>query len=205
MKKQLLTVTLGIGLAMGVALSAWAQKLGNEKPQDAFILALAPEPGEEEMAPDDFLLPGESLGPRPKGQMKNQKPGEGSGPLQQNGHIRQDKRQHYLDLIREKDPARYQRVLKIRELSDAYRQTKDKAKRESIEKELRPLLDAELKAQQADAKKKIALAEKRLEQIKAVLKQRDEHWNEVVDFNLKKITGQTDYLEFAPGPRPMGE
>jgi len=205
MKKKLLSVILGIGLVMGVALSARAQELMAEEPADGLLLALAPDPGDEELPPEDFLLPGENPGPRHKGQMKDQKPGEERGAGQQVRGLRQERRQRYLDQIREKDPARYERITKIRNLAADYRQTEDKAKREKIEKELKPLLDTELKTQQADAKKRVELAEKRLERIKSVLKQRDQRWNEVVDFNLKKITGQTDYLHFASGPRPPDE
>ena len=117
-------------------------------------------------------------------------------------------RQHYMERIREQDPQRYQRMTKIHDLAMEYRRSEDQARKQQIEKELRPLLDQELKAQQADAKERVANMDKKLGDLKKVLKQRDEHWNEVVDFNLKKITGQMDYLEFPPppmappGPRP---
>ena len=110
-------------------------------------------------------------------------------------------REMYLERIKEQDPERYQRLLKIKELAEKYRQSESEAEKKKIEKQLRPLLDAELKAQQEDAKKKIAQLEKKLKEMKKILKKREQNWDEVVDYNLKKITGQMDYLEF-PGLRP---
>jgi len=47
----------------------------------------------------------------------------------------------------------------------------------------------------------VAELEKKLKRMKKILKKREQNWDEVVDYNLKKITGQLDYLEF-PGLRP---
>jgi len=132
---------------------------------------------------------------KPGPDMKGPGMGMGMGPGQG-----MEMRHHYMEQIYRQDPERYRRVIKIQNLARQYRMTDNQAKRQEIEKELRPLLEQELKAQQADAKERVARMDKKLVDLKKVLKQRDEHWNEVVDFNFKKITGQVDYLEFPPPP-----
>jgi len=182
----------------------WAGVLGT-----AFLLAVC-VPGYAQSNEDDLILepelevfgPGMGMGPgMGPGMGKGMGPGQGMGYGMQNQ--RGMAREMYLERIKKEDPKRYERIQKIKELAQAYRSTEDAGKKAQIEKELRPLLDAELKQQQADAKKRVADIEKRLARAKQILKQRDEHWNEVVEHNLKKITGQLDYLDFPPvGPPP---
>ncbi len=109
-------------------------------------------------------------------------------------------RRLFLERLWHEDPKRYKRVIKIEKLAHDYRNTRDPAKKQAVEKELRPLLDEELKAQQEETKKRLAELEKRLADMKEVLKKRDANWSEVVDHNFKEITGQTDYLDFPPLP-----
>ena len=125
---------------------------------------------------------------------------QGENPYAQ--YYEQQRRQQYLFEIRQKDPKRFQRIMKIHDLANDYRRANDPARKAEIEKQLRPLLDEELRAQQQDAKERVAAMEKKLDNIKKLLKQRDEHWNEVVDFNFKKVTGESDYLEFTLPPEP---
>ena len=63
----------------------------------------------------------------------------------------------YLDQIKKQDPARYDRIMKIHDLAKDYRDETDPAKKKQIEDQLRPLLDADLKIQQEDARKHLDL------------------------------------------------
>ena len=112
-------------------------------------------------------------------------------------------RRLFLDRLRHEDPKRFQRILKIEDRSRDYRRTRDPARKQAIEKQLRPLLDAELKAQQDETQKRVADLEKRLQEMKEMLKQRDANWEQVVDHNFKEITGQLDYLDFPTVPPLM--
>jgi len=208
MKKRLLIGIVGILLGLGLAMTAQAQtpvEDQNMPPGGDFILP-CPGPG-----PCQGLGPG--LGPNAKAGRNQGRNGMRNPPQETMGQgmgmgRHEEMHHHYLERIREQDPKRYQRMVKIQELAGDYRAANDPAKKQQIEKELRPLLEQELKAQQADAKERVTRMEKRLADIKNTIKQRDEHWNEVVDFNFKKITGQVDYLEFptppagAPEPSP---
>jgi hypothetical protein len=183
MNRRWLVNFLALALATGLSASVGAQMLE----------------GEEEMPPDEFLLPGKP--PRPPVRDKKQD----RDKLQEQTRDYYQKRElryRYLERIQEENPERYKQILKIRDLAARYRDTDNEAKKQSLMKELKPLLENELRAQQEDAKKRVADMEKRLDNLKKILKQRDEHWNEVVDFNLKKITGQLDYLEFPPPAVP---
>jgi len=196
MKKRLLTGIFGILLGLGLAMIVHAQPVQGENlpPGEDFILP-CPGPG---------LCPGMGPGPNPKGRHHQGKGMRSPGPDMKGKGMGQgqsmEMRHHYMERMREQDPQRHQRMIKIQHLAMEYRHTDNQAKKQEIEKELRPLLEQELKAQQADAKERVAHMEKKLVDLRKVLKQRDEHWNEVVDFNFKKITGQVDYLEFPPPP-----
>lgn len=110
-------------------------------------------------------------------------------------------REQALEKIKQEDPERYERIMKIKELSREYRNTDDPKRQKEIEKELRPLIDKELKTQHENNKKRLAEMEKRIEHMKKVLKQREENWDEVVDFAVKEATGQNDYLKAWRGGR----
>jgi hypothetical protein len=163
----------------------------------AAVVSAQPLPPDEDLPPKDFVMPGGDINAPRRGEMRQRQQGN---PYAQ--YYEQQRRQQYLMAIRENDPQRFQRIMKIRDLANQYRQSNDPARKAEIEKQLRPLLDEELRAQQNDAKDRVARMEKRLDNIKKLLKQRDDHWNEVVDFNLKKITGQNDYLDFRFAPEP---
>lgn len=125
----------------------------------------------------------------------------GMGPMI--GQQRRDRvRDRYLNKIRQEDPGRFKRIQRIEELAFEYRSTENASRKKEIEKQLKTLLDQELRAQQQDSKRKIEELEKRLERMKKLLKEREEKWNEVVDYNFKKVTGQLDYLELRPAPPP---
>jgi hypothetical protein len=114
--------------------------------------------------------------------------------------IRDERRQMMLKRIRQEDPKRYRQLVRIGELVEEYRTTGDENRKKEIEKDLRPLVEKELKQQQEEAKKKAEEWEKKLARFKEILKERDENWEEVVDYNVKKITGQKAYLDFPRGP-----
>ena len=154
---------------------------------------------EEEPLVPEVVLPEDAPSDTPQMMMPEHK--RGMKGMQRWAQRRRQLKRQYLERIKEQDPERYERLLKIKELAEKYRQSESEAEKKRIEKKLRPLLDAELKAQQEDAKKKIAQLEKKLKEMKKILKKREQNWEEVVDYNLKKITGQLDYLEF-PGLRP---
>lgn len=97
-----------------------------------------------------------------------------------------------LDKIKREDPARYQRIKRIKDLADEYRKTEDPARRRAIEKELHPLVDQELKVQQDENKKRIERLEQKLTQMKETLRKREENWDQVVDYTVRDITGQND-------------
>ncbi len=163
--------------------------------------------GQEEELPS-LELPGmEPLGPPsgPPGPGRPGKPGIIQGPRRPLGNrpqadIREKRRHLMMERLKTDDPERYDRLVKIRELAEKYRNTDDEKRKKEIEKKLRPLVDKELKVQQDNARKKVAELEKKLERFRKVLKERDENWDEVVDHNIKKITGQKDYLDFPPMP-----
>jgi len=186
MTKRWLVGVLGILLGLG-----WS----------ALVMAQAPG-GEGEMPPDEFMLPGRPPQPPPRGERQDRERRQDQGRAYSQ---KMELRHRYLERVRWEDPERYRRIVKIHDLANQYRYTDNEAKKQAILKELRPLLDNELQAQQADAKKRVSEMEKKLDNIKKILKQRDEHWNEVVDFNLKKISGQMDYLEFPPPAIPGQE
>lgn len=169
------------------------------------VLAQTPpgqEPSDEEMLwlPDAPPSP-PGMGMKMKNMSKNQT-GPG-GMMTAPGEMGKMMRQHYFQKVCETDPKRCERIQKIKSLARSYRESEDPSQKQKIEKELKPLLDAELKAQQEDAKKRVREMEKRLAKIKQILKQREQNWALVVEHNFKKITGQMDYLDFS-GPGGPG-
>ena len=104
-------------------------------------------------------------------------------------------RQHELERIKVEDPERYQRLMKIKDLALEYRSSKDEQRKQEIEKELQALVDQELSIQHQVSKRRVEDLERRLKRMKEVLKQREERWDEVVDYTVKEITGQNDYLK----------
>jgi hypothetical protein len=124
--------------------------------------------------------------------------GPGTGPgMGQGGGRRWDEA---LERMKTENPERYQRISKIRELADQYRATTDAAEKKRIEKELRPLLDTELKVIQADNQKKIEELEKRLDEEKRKQKEREQNWDAYRDYQFNRITGKDDYLNLPLGP-----
>lgn len=101
----------------------------------------------------------------------------------------------YMMWIEKNDPARFEKIKKIHQLARDYRDTEDAAKKKDIETQLRPLVDDELKAEQQDAKKHLDKMQKMIDHKRKILKERDDHWKEVVDHQMKKITGEDEYLE----------
>ena len=126
------------------------------------------------------------------------------GPGAGHGQPMMHNRQMALERIKQEDPKRFERLTRIRELAVKYRDTEDEAKKKQIEKELRPLVDQELRTQQEENKKRIEMLEKRIQEMKKILQQREQNWDEVVDYTVKEITGQNAYLrawQGGGGPR----
>lgn len=122
-------------------------------------------------------------------------PGMGRGPAE---------RQAALDRMKKDDPERYNRLMKIRALSQEYRASNDPKRKAAIEKELRPLVDKELRIQHENNKKRVADMERRVGNAKKVLEEREKNWDQVVDFSVKEVTGQNDYLRaWRPGRGPQ--
>jgi hypothetical protein len=138
--------------------------------------------------------------PEPPGPTPSQTPGLG---LESDAVQRELDHSHAgsIDKIKHDDPARFARIKKIKDLADEYRKTDDPARKRAIEKELRPLVDQELKVQQDENKKRIDRLEKKLARMKDTLKKREENWEKVVDYTVKDITGQNDH----PKPRPSAD
>jgi len=191
MKTKIFQMALAGMVALGLMLSftGLAQTPPGQEPTDEEMLWLPDAPPSP---------PG--MGMKMKNMPKKQ---AGAGGMMMTGEMGKMMRQHYFQTICETDPKRCERIKKIKTLAQSYREAENPAQKQKIEKELRPLLDAELKAQQEDAKKRIQEMEKRLAKIKQILKQREQNWDQVVEHNFKKITGQMDYLEF-PGPGGPG-
>jgi hypothetical protein len=148
---------------------------------------------------------GQGMGPgmgRGMGPGMGQGTGPGMGGMGRGMGQMMPRKQEALERIKQEDPERYQRILKIRELAMEYRNTDDNKRKKEIEKQLRPLVDQELRIQQENNKKRVAELEKRLEHMKKVLKERDDNWNQVVDYTVKDITGQNDYLKTWRGGGP---
>ena len=120
--------------------------------------------------------------------------GQGMGP---GGGRRFD---DMLERMKTEDPERYARITKIRELSDQYRTSTDANDKKKIEKDLRPLLETELKQIQTDNQKKIEDLERRLNDEKRKQKERDQNWNAYVNYQFNHITGESDYLQMPIGP-----
>lgn len=179
-----------------VGLVAWAGQAPAQEgppPDDAEWLdfGLGMGPGFDDPGPPP--APGMGMGPGA---------GMGMGSGGKMGGMRGPQaRQQALEKIKQEDPERYERIMKIKELSHEYRNTDDPKRQKEIEKELRPLIDKELKTQHENNKKRLAEMEKRIEHMKKVLKQREENWDEVVDFAVKEATGQNDYLKAWRGGR----
>jgi len=170
----------------------------------AAILALGPAAGASARGEEDDLgwWPGAGMGP---GMEAEPGPGMGMGPAGEpgmgpgRGGRRQDVRQQHLERIKKEDPERYRRLMKIKELATEYWTIEDEKKKAKIEKELKPLVDKELKVQHQENKKRIKMIEKRLERAKKVLEKREKNWDRVVDYTVEEITGQNDYLKAWPG------
>lgn len=198
-------VLLAIGAALLIAVTAGVIRADQPPPPADPLGPLGLEDGPMGPGPGN----GPEMGPGPggaPGRRGRRDPGPGLGQ----GMDRNDRRKEKLEQIKRDDPERYQRLMRIRELALEYRNTADDKRKKEIEKELRPLVDKELRVQQEENKKRVEFMEKRLEEMKKVLKQREDHWNEVVDYTVKEITGQNDYLHAwpggghgqGPGPRP---
>ena len=198
-------LALGVMLAAGLIWISPAPLPAQEEEQPGIGL---PEPAPPPPPP----VPGQPRQPGPRGKRQHQpadRPirdrqgmgpgmGQGMGPvLGQGGGRRWDEA---LERIKTENPERYQRISRIRELADQYRQATEAAEKKKIEKELRPLLDTELKAIQADNQKKIEELERRLAEEKRKQKEREQNWPAYVDFQFNRITGQEDYLQLPLGP-----
>lgn len=168
-----------LGLALGLGLAVAAGLLWADPP---------PDPPPDPLGP--LGLDGGPLGPGP-----GMGPGRGMGPAGQG----MERRKEQIEQIKKNDPERYKRLVRIRELALEYRTTSDERRKKEIEKELRPLVDQELRIQHEENKKRVAWLEQRLAEMKKILKQREEHWSEVVDYTIKEITGQNNYLKAWPG------
>ncbi len=107
----------------------------------------------------------------------------------------------FMERLESKDPERHKRLNKIRDLAEEYRAADSKSRQEEIEKELRPLVEEELKIQHENNKERIERLEQRLKEMKRVMKAREENWDEVVDYTIEDITGQNEYLKAWPGSR----
>jgi len=105
-----------------------------------------------------------------------------------------------LERMKTENPERYARITKIREMAEQYRKATDANEKKKIEKELRPLLETELKQIQADNQKKLEELQRRLDDEKRNQKEREQNWNEYVDHQFNRLTGQDDYLELPIGP-----
>lgn len=196
---------LAAALVWSVPRSGWAQ----QEPAPAFETGETPTPAmrpgrpggrgarihqpadrplrdRQGMGPGMGMGPGAGLGP-------GMGPGMGPGPA---GGRRWEEA---LERLKTENPERYQRIQRIRELADQYRQGPE-AEKKKIEKELRPLLEAELKAIQAENQKKIEELERRLNEEKRKQKEREQNWEAYLNFQFNRITGRDDYLHLPLGP-----
>jgi phage-related minor tail protein len=105
-----------------------------------------------------------------------------------------------LERMKTENPERYARISKIKDLAGQYRTATDANDKKKIEKELRPLLETELKQIQADNQKKLEDLQRRLDDEKRKQKEREQNWNGYMDFQFNRITGEGDYLELPLGP-----
>ncbi len=140
--------------------------------------------------------PGYDRGPGP-----DKGPGmrKGAGPGDMNR--RMNAKQRRLERLKQDAPERYERLEKIRELSIKYRGTDDEETKQKIEKELRPLIEKELKVQHEENKKRIKELEERLARMKEVMERREKNWDQVVDYAFEEATGQNAYLKAWRGGR----
>ncbi len=206
--KKLVLLTIA-ALAIGLVFSAGMLKLDAQK-SAGDDLEWMPSLGDEDGPPYGQGMgqgAGNGNGRRGMGQAMGQGmrlrdgsgAGEGTGPAAGMGRGRGRGGRMVLEKIKREDPARYEDLMKIKKLSEEYKATDDKAKKAKIEKELRPLVDKELKIQQKQHEERIEKLEKKLAQMKSVLKQREDNWDKVVDYTVSEITGQNDYLKAWPG------
>ncbi len=107
----------------------------------------------------------------------------------------------HMERIKQSDPERYERLEKIRDLAEEYRTTDSESRKKDIEKELRPLVEKELKVQHENNKERIERLEQRLKEMKRVMKAREKNWDKVVNYTVEDITGQKEYLKAWPGSR----
>lgn len=112
------------------------------------------------------------------------------------------KRERFLEQVKKDDPQRFERLMKIKQLAQEYRETDSEKRKKEIDKQLRPLVNKELKTQHEENKKRVVKLEKKLKEMKKMLKQRDENWDQVVDYTVKEVTGQNEYLRaWKGGPK----
>jgi len=206
MKKKMVIV-FGILAAFGLGYVALAQMYGGD--EDIY--------GDEEMMPGATVMPGPGMGMMHGQGTGMMGPGMGPGKMAQQGGTvcpmmggmgmggmgmgsHQMAKHNYLERIRTTDPDRYNRIMKIHDLARQYRMTEDAAKKKELEGQIRPLLDKEMKAQQADEKKRIDDMQKQIDREKSLLKERDAHWQDVLNAQFKKLTGQMDYMNFPMMP-----
>ncbi|HUT53132.1 MAG TPA: hypothetical protein VM658_07055 [bacterium] len=220
MKKAgwIMAAVMFIALLIGAAVVARGQAAPNPAPADDpdLILDLGLDPADADLPPPGAPM-GRNGGMGARGMgpgMMGQGMGPGMGPGMGQGMgpgmmggpgeagPMMQRKQEALERIKKDDPERYQRITKIRDLAMEYRDSDNDKRKKEIEKELKPLVEQELRIQQENNKKRVAELEKRLERMKKVLKQRDQNWDQVVDYTVKDITGQNDYLKTWRGGAP---
>ncbi|OGP57600.1 MAG: hypothetical protein A2V67_09240 [Deltaproteobacteria bacterium RBG_13_61_14] len=193
-----LITVLAAGLIWITPLAAPAQ----QKEQPAFEtegpLAPPPPPGPGRPGPRGARV--HQPADRPIRDQQGMGPGMGPGTGPGMGQGGGRRWGEALERMKTENPERYQRISKIRELADRYRATTEAAEKKRIEKELRPLLDTELKAIQADNQKKIEELEKRLDEEKRKQKEREQNWDAYRDYQFNRITGKDDYRNLPLGP-----
>jgi hypothetical protein len=191
MKKLAIIVII---LATALLISVSGLKAEDPPPMDDMELlpdlGIDTAPGEQE---DPYFSVGP--GPRVKAGGRNRQYSVGPDGFQKGRHGKGQGRQKNMERLKTEDPKRYQRLEKIKELAKKYRDSTSEKEKQNIEKEIKPLVEEELKAQQKKQKTKIEKMEKRLKEAKNILKQREENWDEVVDYTVKEVTGQNNYLK----------
>ena len=195
-KSWLLLAAAGL-LAVGIVGLNPAVGIAQSQPDPAFELEDAPPPP----------LPPPGLEPRPSG--KGLRVHLEAGPhrrdrLGEDGDEDPGRRgrrfEEALERMKTENPERYRRIERIRGLADDYRSADDAKERQKIEKELKPLLDQELKAIQADNERKIEELQRRLEEERRKQREREMNWDAYVNFQFNRITGEDDYLHLPFGP-----
>jgi len=84
----------------------------------------------------------------------------------------------------------------VRKLGTKLRGAKDDQKKQALRSELRSTLDQLFEVREAGRKREIVMLEERIKKLRALAKKRRKHKSEVIEHQIKELSGELDYLKW---------